>query len=778
LRTEELETSLEFLSAEDPGARALRISGPSGAGKSFLAREILVRASARRNALGIYVDVPAGELEGSALLSKIDDLLSAPRSPTRDAPSFVDRKISRSWQARKRGRSGRRLSYAYLVFRDLVAQIPLVGPFIKAVLPQSAPLRVPTTDSAVSLGFLMKASRSRPVWIVVDNTQFLPFALRETLATQFAGAGRQLRLILVERGDDPDAGWAPSVPDARTMEVVVGDASLEDVTALVQEVLPDAPDHQQIASTIFRRSSGNLKSVWYQLRLIASRRADQAGLPASYEDVITTLPTLDQAVLRFIVFTVGGLTVASLAALLHATDLRLQPEAVTDAINDLAALGLLVVNGENFDRVRVEHALIAQVVDETTPEEEKLELREQAVAALCAVLEAGPEPGDEAVLYDRLLGIVDGVELRRSPLVLALVVRFIQGQVELERHGYIASICRDSVCWDVLDELPDTTVRSMLDAVQKAALFDFGLILATRLRHAGRSRESLASLYEAKYLVQLFRYDEASVVLERVPESAEKRVVLFNVALNLAQDDDAAEIASAIYAEITERTGTEADYLVLRNSAHLFEPQDARALLEVSVAGFRSLGRRFATATAVNNLGIIELTTGAHGAARAHFEEARRELSRMGSSEVYQPLVNLSGLSLLEGDPRSAERFLDAAREAVPPSLLQDGAMLTSNSVAIEICAGRADPALASRMRATIEAARRTRDLRFLDIVVSFAEDLDAAFMEAPLEARSAQRSVDQIRKTGRVPIELFFPVTVRGTRLDVPFVLSPHWRY
>src|SRR5207302_7583040 len=119
---------------------------------------------------------------------------------------------------------------------------------------------------------------------------------------------------------------------------------LHEVTELVREVMPEAEDYEDVASAIFRRSEGNLKSVWFQLRLISSRREDQEELPASYEDVILSLVPSDQAVLRFVVFTIGGLTIAHLASLLQATDLHLHPDVVSNSIADLAALGLLVVN--------------------------------------------------------------------------------------------------------------------------------------------------------------------------------------------------------------------------------------------------------------------------------------------------------------------------------------------------------------------------------------------------------------------------------------------------
>jgi tetratricopeptide (TPR) repeat protein len=782
LRISQLASCRGFLADRSLTPRVLRIFGSSGTGKSFLVREFMVQAAADgEDGLGLYLDVPPSDLEASDLFDKLDVLLSDRREASRDAPSFVDRKAARAWIAVKRGGSAKWVSYFYLASRELTAQIPLVGPFIKALLPQSSPIKLTAGDSTAPFRFLMRRSRSRRVLLAIDNVQFLPFAVREMLAAELAEAGPHLRLVLIERVRGRSRlEWAPYIAGAELMDVGLESVSSDEVTALVKEVLPEADDFEDIASTIFRRSDGNLKSVWFQLRLVASRREDQEALPTSYEDVILTLPPLDQAVLRFIVFTIGGLTIANLVALLHATDLHLRPDAVINAIGDLATLGLLVVNSESADRVRVEHELVAHVVSEITPEEEKLELRVQAVTALSSVLDGGVTASDEAVLYDRLLGIVNDVELRQTPSLLSHVVQFIQIQSELERHAYLSSICRDSVCWDVLDALPDTTVRSLLDAIQRSALFSFGLVATARLRQSGRSHESLASLYEAKYLVQLFRHDEAATALERVAESKEKRAVEFNIMLNLAQDERAAEISMEVYGEISEATGTEQDYLILRNSGHLFRPDDARVLVQASVDGFQALGRRFGVATALNNLGVVELASGATGAARESFETARRQLTELDSSEVYQPLVNLSAVSLLKGDIGAAEQWLSAARDAAPRSLLQDSAMLDLNVIVLEVCGSdhlRTD--IVERMDAVVGAARKIRDLRFLDIVTWFAECLEMALSGegAPITLPSSRR-IEAIRTSGRAAVEVFVPKHVGGLRLEAPFVLSPHWRY
>src|SRR5260370_567079 len=113
LHLSQLASCREFLGR--PGRpRLLRIFGPSGVGKSFLVRELMVHtATEDKNGLGLYLDVPPGELEASALLDKLDVLLSDRRQATRDAPSFVGRKTARSWNSTKRGTSAAGVSYGY-----------------------------------------------------------------------------------------------------------------------------------------------------------------------------------------------------------------------------------------------------------------------------------------------------------------------------------------------------------------------------------------------------------------------------------------------------------------------------------------------------------------------------------------------------------------------------------------------------------------------------------------------------------------------------------------
>lgn len=781
LREVELAACVDFLTAQGRSPRGLRIAGPSGSGKSFLVRELMARLDqGDKDSVGLYVDVPAGELEAADLLHKISGLLRTPRRATRDLPSFVGQRVAQAWNSATNGRASKRAAYTYVASRELTGQIPVAGPFVKALLPTTVPTRTSSEADIASLRFLLKRSRKHPVVLALDNVQFLPYGMQELLEYELADAGSRLRLVLIERVHDaPRTDWMP-IDERSSMDIHLGAASKEEVAELIRLVMPDVGDVPYVAESILRRSAGNLKSIWFQLRLLAARHEHQRILASSYEDVILSLAPLDQAVLRFVVFTIGGLTIPSLVSLLHATDLGIQPEAVTSAIGDLAALGLLVVNGEQFDRVRVEHELISHVVNETTPEEEKLELRTQVVHALSKVLSDDVAPGEKAVLYDRFLGIVNGQELRQTPTHMAHVVDFVREQASSEQHRYLAGICRDSVCWDVLDLLPAATVRSLLDAIQKAALFSFGLVTATRLQQSPGIHAPLSALYEAKYLVQLFRYDEARQALARAPESEERRAVGFNIALNLAEDAQAAETALETFAKTSSRGGTEDDYVILRNAIHLFPPRDARDLVNASIEGFVMMGTRFGVATAINNRGIVALASGEIALARQDFDTAREMLEDLASSEIYQALVNISAVAALTGDVDTARERLLEAREAVPRSLLQDSAMLDLNELVLDIAIGRCSTSDArSRADKIGAAARKTRDLRFIDTVwcvVDLLSDPDSRSVVS--ESWQARRRMSELWSGDRVPLEGLVTVRFDGRGVELPYVLSPHWRH
>ncbi|HEY6898403.1 MAG TPA: hypothetical protein VI279_14175, partial [Rhodocyclaceae bacterium] len=643
-------------------------------------------------------------------------------------------------------------------------------------LPQAAS---PASDPATAFRLLMAQSHSRSTVVALDNLQFLPVSLLEILSSELLGHGEHLRLVTIERTiGNRRLNWAPSIPNLSEKGVEIGVVSEDDILTLVKHVLPDELHPAELAATVHRRCDGNLKAAWFQLKLAAERRfsGDVKRQPDSYQEVIQSLRPADQMVLRLIVLLLGGLTLSSVLALLKASQFGMKPETVATAISDLTALGLLIVNGEKRDRIKVEHEIVSTVVTAMTPEEERLELRAHLVQALASVLSEDNRRDD--ALYDRLLGIVHVQEVRASASLQSHLVDFIYAQHSRERFSYLCGLYRDSVCWEVVDLLPPDCVRILLDSIQKCALFGFGLVATQHLQKDPRYKK-LAALYSAKFLVQLFRYEDAAHALAEADPSKERDAVEFNILINLCEDARAAGIVNRIYRTLGRQTqASEYELVILRNSGHLFPARTSRSILDAAIRGFTRLGNQFGVATCTNNLGVVELADGHLAVARKLLETAHRMLLQLDSREAYQPLVNLSAAAATEGNYALAEAFAKDARRFAPPSLAMDLAMLDFNDAVLALAAGKIESEAALEIfRSLHHKATKTRDLRFIQVVAWFTASIESQLSSART-VEYLDAIVDTVLQRATAGIEVMIPVELNGAVMKAPLVLSPHWRY
>lgn len=784
-RRNELADCVRFLTGSgNAGPRLLRVAGPSGSGKSFFTRELVVQCADALNAGTVmYIDTPPTDLEASDLFKTIDQIISVHRNATRDAPNAVSKACADKWRKKKYPPKPDRLAYLYGVLRELTALLPSAyGGVLKAFLPAPAASQINTNrDARAAIRFLASYSCANPVVIVLDNIQFLPHSVLEMLENELQPFGPELRLIAIERtAGRKKLDWRPAISNLAEKTIAIGAISKDEIQQLIECVMPEEDRPDQLADAVFRRSEGNLKYVWFQLKLIAERRVSQRGPGPmeSYEDVIRSLRPSDQLVLRFIVMLFGGITVSSLVALFKVSHLGLRPDDIVIAVADLAALGLIIINGEHKDRIKLEHEVISSLVDALTPEEEKEEVRAMLVAALAKHLDRQNGDRNDDVFSDRLVGIVHEQEVRSNAVLQSHLVAFLYSQERKEHFAYLSTLLRNGVYWDVLDLLPADCLRILLDSVQKSSLFHFGLIATERVRKdAGHSQ--LAALYSAKYLVQLFRYDEARRALEDAGQSKECEVIEFNIALNLCQDERAAALAERLLEAIaSNEIHSEYDLLVLRNSGHLFAPAKARQLVEAALRGFARLGKQFGIATCRNNLGIVELADQRYGQARQQLERARQMLAALNSDEIYQPLVNLAGVAAVTGNFYLAQTHLQAARQAAPAALMMDQAMLDFNDAVLALCQRQLPAELAlARFRQVYADAARTSDLRFIEVVAWFTASLES-ILTAERNINYSEAAMARILRADTAGLELFLDVELRGHRLRAPYILSPHWRY
>ncbi len=329
----------------------------------------------------------------------------------------------------------------------------------------------------------------------------------------------------------------------------------------------------------------------------------------------------------------------------------------------------------------------------------------------------------------------------------------------------------------MIDILPSSTIAILLNAIQRCSLFGFGLVLAERCKKV-EAHLAVSNLYEAKYLVQLFRYETAQESLKEAKAGPERDLVNFNILINLNKNVEASNIAQNVYERAQLRSCSEYEYAILRSASHLFQPQEAQEIMQTAISGFQKLGNEFGAATTLSNLAIVEIMLNQTAKAEKHLKQACDCLQNLMSSEIYQPLVNLSGLALVKQNFGDATKYLQLARDDAPITLAMDALMFDYNYLALAILTGRISGLEAYDACLEIHRkAQKTRDIRFIETMGWFTNEL-AGYFGSGEKVPVSEDIMEQILDPELTGQELFVATNKLGPDIKVPYILSPHWRY
>lgn len=501
------------------------------------------------------------------------------------------------------------------------------------------------------------------------------------------------------------------------------------------------------------------------------------GAQGAYEEMIQYLPELDQLALQLITLLMGGLKVDDVVSILCSVVNPYSELEIRKTLTDLAVIGLLIINGTGNDRIRVEHELVAHAVRRYTSEERALELKDAAVSAISLRLEQTASDAEYERLVDRLIGLVSPSEIRNRHDLLAHLIALIDRQSLKANYRYLIWLFGTPTCSQVLNLLPSYCAEVFLNAFQKTSQFDRGLAGVELIRTAGRLRNEKLALYEAKFLVQKFDYDEALSLLEHAEYGPERDLVFHNILLNLCRDEEARGIVDSLLVGSSDLD--EYQCVILRNSAHLYEPAVAREILGRALIGFRDLGLEFGEATTLTNLGIVELCAGQTDTASTYFEESLQKLLMLDSNEAYQPLINLAVVKALQGNFGSADDLFRQSQATLPLSLRMDQLMLEFNRLVLSLMSEKVDVKEAHSILIQLNRnSLRIKDLRFRAIVNWFLTQFEAE-TESNILSDPSNTLAKSIMNSTLTGIEVFFDFQpFRYSIATGVFVLSPHWRY
>lgn len=764
-REQEMEYAVQHLAPGERLAhgRALVVHGDSGTGKTFFARELLRQlCDAEPEGLCLYIDIANDEYQSSRTIPALLKMsLVAGRvtgASTINVPEDLSLLRFRR-QARQRG-VGR--SFMRAIAHGFGSAIG-VGSAVGAALKHSGSPDTAQFEDELA-GYLSWVTKRQPVFLVVDNIQFLNLDVRLTVESVLQRVDKNIRLIALDRTIGDTSQLSPPVrcfPDA-TLSLRLGHLTRAETLRLVTGAIgEDEVMAARLADDIYTKTRGLAKDVEYCLRqyVLELGRGARAGAIEGLLSTVDSLPLIHRQFLVIATLLDGGVkktiargTVSRLVAVYDRAELD-------DVVDELVARDYLRFNTDTGDRLRPGHERIVTAIRDLADDELHEEVRRSLVQELASALEASDLDENETYLLHCLVGVQTAKELTRN---LHHIARLIQSQHRQDQFSYLVALADE--LQEILPLLPEHVLTDLLDAMQKSSAFEQGLQLVRLLDSKDVSGAAGRKIYRLKYLTQAYRYDEALTLAEELRDDEWGSVYRINALMALDRLDDARAIAQ----DHLSSTLSECQAVLRRNTITLFEPETAMLHLDEAYRYFERQQSEFRLATVDTNRGLVCLHTGRLGDALRFLDRAFARMQYVGSREAFQAQVNLAIRSALLGEHDAALATLDAAALHVPHALLFDRVKLRMNRTVIARIGGTLDATDCERVLE--ECITRIRGVQMPYLHRALRANIAAARGENKGSAAGADDD--------RVRLTIAAPPQVPNDGSPWTLMMSVHWRY
>jgi tetratricopeptide (TPR) repeat protein len=322
----------------------------------------------------------------------------------------------------------------------------------------------------------------------------------------------------------------------------------------------------------------------------------------------------------------------------------------------------------------------------------------------------------------------------------------------------------------VVKYLPIYCLPILLDTFEKTSSFELGLDFYNR--YIG---DTGYRLYHAKYLLHSYKYDEAEKILSNY-ENLEQLKIYLNLIQHRRYDKEAQDIVISLINEEQKYINDDNYFLILRNSAHLFDSESAIKNLKKCITYFND--NKYYKAMSLNNLALVLIQENLYIKAEALLRKAVSIFDSLISVEAYQPTFNLGLIKMLSGEYNIAIEYMTKALEIMPSSLSFDRIKFYNN---IYICKFL----LANSIE---EEKQCIKKLKYLligsnknpDPWLHFQSKINFAQMQKHIDSKESKEiTLDAYLKYNGNP-EIYgvhYKVSKNNVEYNYTLATSPHWR-
>lgn len=649
-----------------------KLSGESGCGKTELLKKAVERI-VKSDMVFIYIDITPDEFQSTSFFPTLLETVYMPLSYHYNTITNIPESLALTKYIKKIFRAHRSFEKFFNTMTISAAAIPTAGGPISIIMDKWLQERMASIDNMLFVYFKHIIKKAR-INLIIDNYQFLPNSIKKVLEIGINQFNYGFTFFVIERTNgiyNHEKSFCSAFHhDFCDLRYI----SYEHYEQLIgYQGIPISDEQKKKIWTI---TKGNLKDI----DIILNEVRINPGYDITNNKIaIQNLNTIQRSILLITALFPAGMKEGFVIQFIRNILRETEDEKIKKAIIKLIDLGYIYINSNSHDTIKPTHETVINHVKEAVDIHD--------LASFCSRLSdsleelAGSYHGtkDYSYLLHCWVGINSSENLKKKSSV---VQELISIKFKENAYYYIDTIATSIT--DIIIYLPESTIEKILISFQRVSDFSNGINILNGFRYADSGLYDKFRIFYAKFLIQTYEFEDALKELENVPNSSLKLLCQTNALQHLGLDSNVKELLST---ELSACTPDENYYIILRNTAHFYDYDEAKKNLLLSLKYFsNNKHTSFTVATIQNNLAVINIWKGKYEEADQYLKPAIRTLEHIYSNEIFEPYCNKSILHLMRLEYDTAYKYAKNALENCPKTLTLDIVMLSINLIIIKLC--------------------------------------------------------------------------------------------
>lgn len=742
-----------------------KLSGESGCGKTELLKKAVERII-KSDMIFIYIDITPDEFQSTSFFPTLLETVYMPFSYHYNTITNIPESLALSKYVKKIFKTHRSFEKFFNTLTLSAAAIPTAGGPISILMDKWLQERTASIDNILFLYFKHIIKKSR-INLIIDNYQFLPNSIKKVLEIGINQFNYGFTFFVIERTNGI-YNHEKSLCSAFHHDFCDLDyMSHVHYEYLIKNQGITISDEQK--EKVWTITKGNLKDIDIILNEV---RINPGYDITSNKIAIQNLSAIQRSILLITALFPAGMKEGFVIQFIRNILSETEDEQIKNAIIKLIDLGYIYINSNSHDTIKPTHETVINHVKDSVDMHD--------LASFCARLSdsleelAGFYHGtkDYSYLLHCWVGINSSENLKKKSSVIQELISI---KFKENAYYYIDTIATSIA--DIIIYLPDSTIEKILISFQRVSDFSNGINILNSFRHTESRLYDKFRIFYAKFLIQTYDFEDALEELENVPNSSLKLLCQTNALQHLGLDSNVEELLNT---QLSACTRDENYYIILRNTAHFYDYDEAKKNLILALKYFsNNKHTSFTVATIQNNLAVINIWKGKYEEADHYLKPAIRTLEQIYSNEIFEPYCNKSILHLLRLEYDAAYKYAKNALENCPKTLTLDIVMLSINLIVIRLC-----QQILTVEEALIELKQLSNQYPLIEDpwyefqLLYNRKQLAELIQQEPVTLRTIhERYISEYCNT-KTKFYILKQFPIQNFQVELCLGLSPNWRY